>query len=261
MASMMCDVRGSPARTPFWWAQWCRPPPIRLPPFAACAVCPRPVHSVSVKFCGLVRPADAEEAGRLGAEYAGVIFAGGPRLLDPERGAEVLDAAGDRVRRVGVFGSQPPALIARVARGARLHVVQLHADPMPRDVVDVRAATGCRVWAVVRVTGSLLSDTMLELSEVADAVVLDARVPGRLGGTGTALDWDALAQPLRRARGDAALVLAGGLAPENVGAAIALLAPHVVDVSSGVEREPGVKDHERMRQFLRAARRTPRRVR
>jgi phosphoribosylanthranilate isomerase len=188
--------------------------------------------------------------GTLGASYAGVIFAGGPRQLDAPRAAEVLAAVGSQVRRVGVFGSQSAEEISRIVRTARLDIVQLHGDPTRAIMQRVRAETGVAIWAVIRVGGGAIAPRIAELDDYADAIVLDALVAGQLGGTGVTFDWRALpveARP-RRAR----LVAAGGLNPDNVGAAIRVLAPHVVDVSSGVEREPGVKDHARMRAFAEA---------
>jgi phosphoribosylanthranilate isomerase len=92
----------------------------------------------------------------------------------------------------------------------------------------------------------------------ADALLLDAHVPGKLGGTGTTLPWRTMAADLRELRAAAGpesrLVLAGGLTPDNVGEAILLLRPDVVDVSSGVERAPGIKDHDRMHAFADAVR-------
>jgi phosphoribosylanthranilate isomerase len=90
----------------------------------------------------------------------------------------------------------------------------------------------------------------------ADAVVLDAKVPGRLGGTGTAFDWEGVARALDRDRGRGRIVLAGGLNPENVSRAVRIVAPDIVDVSSGVESAPGIKDHARMRAFGDAVRNT-----
>jgi phosphoribosylanthranilate isomerase len=180
-----------------------------------------------------------------------VVFAGGPRLLDPDRARSVLDAAGSAPRRVGVFGDAPPTKIAEIAREARLDVVQLHADPTPALVATVRDATGAAVWAVLRVEGGALPESA-GVRACADALVLDAKAAGRMGGTGTRFDWGAVAAALDR-RG-VRLVLAGGLTPENVAEGIALLAPDVVDVSSGVERAPGVKDHARMRAFVDAVR-------
>jgi phosphoribosylanthranilate isomerase len=211
--------------------------------------------AVEIKFCGLTRPEDAAHAAALGAAYVGVIFADGPRRLDAGRAAEVLAGAGDGggLRRVGVFGDQTATEIARIADRVRLDVVQLHGDPAPETVERVRAVTGALVWAVIRVRGTSLPDTLGALDGVADAILLDAYVSGRLGGSGVAFDWSALAPDARPRR--ARLIAAGGLTPENVAEAIRALAPHVVDVSSGVEAAPGIKDHARMRAFADAVRR------
>ena len=228
--------------------------------------------TVEIKFCGLTRPEDAAHAATLGAAYVGVIFAGGPRTVSEERARRILDAASTvraGIRRVGVFAADTPARIARVAAAASLDVIQLHADPSVRTVSELRGAIAGAVWVVVRVAGERLPDGTGAMFAAADGVVLDARVDGRLGGTGVALPWHALAGHLRAVRGDipgnghpssaspaaarARLVLAGGLRPANVLAAITELAPEIVDVSSGVESAPGIKDHSLMRAFAEAA--------
>lgn len=206
----------------------------------------------AVKFCGLTRPEDVAIAVTLGAGYVGVIFAGGPRLLTPARAREVLEASGT-ARRVGVFGAVSAAEVGAVAREVGLDVVQLHGDPDAAAIAAVRRAFGGEVWAVLRCEGAEVPPEAASLFRVADAVVLDAKVPGQLGGTGVTVPWRALREGLAPMRdGGAPLVLAGGLRPENVAEAVATLSPAVVDVSSGVERAPGVKDHERMRAFRRA---------
>jgi phosphoribosylanthranilate isomerase len=106
----------------------------------------------------------------------------------------------------------------------------------------------------LRTSGTLVPVRAAELFSAADAVLLDAHVAGTLGGTGTTLDWLGLAAAVADVRGDGTLVLAGGLTPRNVDGAIRALRPDVVDVSSGVERSPGVKDHSRMRAFAAATR-------
>ncbi len=205
-----------------------------------------------IKFCGLTRGEDAAFAGMLGASYLGVIFAGGPRMLDPVRAARVLDACETDAERVGVFGGIEAAEIARVARTARLDIVQLHADPTAAEVAAVREQSNAKVWAVVRVTDALPAG-IDELFDAADALLVDARVAGSLGGNGVQVDWQALRAALDAKRGGARrLVLAGGLAPDNVETAVATLRPDVVDVSSGVESAPGIKDHARMRAFAAA---------
>lgn len=207
-----------------------------------------------VKFCGLTRVEDAAGGAALGARYLGVIFAGGPRLLAADRAAALFAAVPGTYGRVGVFGSQTPAEIADIARDVGLDAVQLHGDPSAGAVDKVRASFAGEVWAVVRTSGVELPSDLGALFAAADAVVLDARVAGSLGGTGVALDWEALAPRLEGARRGGRLVLAGGLTPDNVGRAALLLAPDVVDVSSGVERAPGIKDATRMRAFVNALR-------
>ena len=213
-------------------------------------------HVAEVKFCGLTREADAAMAVQLGAAFAGVIFAGGPRRVTAERAAEIFHGLPSSVARVGVFAADEPDDVARVARIAGLDVVQLHGDPRAADVRALRQHFHGKVWAAARAHGSLLPEFAEELFLEADSVLLDAHVPGKLGGTGVTLEWSALAQTLGEMRGATAVVLAGGLTPGNVETAIRLLAPDVVDVSSGVESSAGIKDHDKMRAFVEAARRS-----
>lgn len=207
----------------------------------------------SVKFCGLTRAEDASEAARIGAAYVGTIFAGGPRSVTPERARELFRAAGVGPAAVGVFGADDADEIAGGAISAGVEVIQLHGDPRAADVRAVRSRFGGPVWAVARADGSVLPEWVEELFHEADAVLLDARVKGRLGGTGVNLEWGALADSVAALRGRTPVVLAGGLNAENVAEAVRLLEPDVVDVSSGVESAPGIKDHARMRAFFDAA--------
>ena len=210
--------------------------------------------ATDVKFCGLTRAGDAAAAAALGARYAGVIFAGGPRSVSAARAAEVLADVPAAMGRVGVFGRADPEDIGAAARQANLTAVQLHADPTGDDVERVRAQWVGEVWAAVRCDGSALPAGAAALFRLADAVVLDAKVSGQLGGTGVPLAWGALRDAVDALRGRCRLVLAGGLTPANVAQAVRTLAPDVVDVSSGVEVTPGIKDHARMRAFAAAAR-------
>lgn len=209
---------------------------------------------IRVKLCGMTRPEDVAAAADLGADYVGVILAAGRRRLTLARAEEVLTPARGRVRTVGVFGQADASEVADAAAAIGLDVVQLHADPTPSDVVALRKVFSGTVWAAARLAGSALGDAA-ELYDVADAVVLDARVDGALGGTGHSLPWEALGTDVQRQPGRAALtVLAGGLRPGNVASAIALVGPGVVDVSSGIERGVGMKDHQCMRDFIATAR-------
>jgi len=202
-----------------------------------------------IKFCGVTRREDALQAASLGASYVGVIFAGGPRQLTPERAADVLRDLPSGVRRVGVFADQDASTIARIALLVGLDVVQLHGGADVERGRAVRRVFSGDVWAVLRVQGSTLPPNTRQLFADADALLVDACVPGALGGTGMTLPWSALEKALRSPRHGGRFVLAGGLRPDNVAEAIAVLAPDVVDVSSGVEAAPGIKDHDRMRAF------------
>lgn len=213
--------------------------------------------SPEIKFCGLTRAEDAAAAVSLGAAYVGVIFAGGPRMLNTARAAAVLSGVPSSVTRVGVFADQSASDILAMARTLSLGAVQLHgAFDDPRTDAIRRDFDG-ELWAVVRIAGADVPADIESLAARADGLLLDAYVAGSLGGTGVALPWAALADRLAPLRSHVRLVLAGGLRPENVGSAIATLSPDVVDVSSGVESAPGIKDHARMRAFRDAVANSP----
>ena len=201
----------------------------------------------------MTRPEDAALGAEIGASYIGVVFADGPRRVSPSEGRKILDAAGTGFKRVGVFGTNEPNEIERAAEEAKLDVVQLHADPTMSDVAAVRGKFAGEIWAAIRIAGSHIPAYAELLFEKADAIVLDARSETRLGGTGHALPWNDLAVDLALDRGGCAVVLAGGLNPRNVVSAIKTLAPDVVDVSSGIESAPGIKDPWLMREFYAAA--------
>ena len=200
----------------------------------------------------MTRPQDAALAAEIGASYVGVIFAKGPRTVSMDQARDILDAAGAGVRRVGVFDTNDPDQVADIAEEAALNVVQLHADPMPSDVEAIRRNFAGEIWAVIRVAGSHIPHELDDLFNLADGVLLDAHSEKKLGGTGIPLPWNELAVDLARDRGGAEVVLAGGLNPTNVGQAIRVLAPDVVDVSSGIESAPGIKDPWLMREFYEA---------
>jgi phosphoribosylanthranilate isomerase len=210
--------------------------------------------STDIKFCGLKRVEDVEVAVDLRAAFVGTVFAGGPRAVTAEQ-ARSLFADVDRARRVGVFGAQRADEIARAADHAGLDVIQLHADPTPEVVSAIKRVTGLETWAAVRIANAPDDEMLDALISSADAIVYDTRVEGMLGGTGHSFDWRVLENVLdheRRAR--ARVVLAGGLTPALAPLAIQALHPDVVDVSSGVESAPGVKDHDLMRAFAAAVR-------
>jgi phosphoribosylanthranilate isomerase len=211
-----------------------------------------------IKFCGMTRVEDVTAAVAIGADYIGVIFAGGPRNVSLDRAQELVRHAPRPVQRVGVFGPGEAVVggIGEVARSVGLDVVQLHGDPDATTVEDVRRSFDGAVWAAVRVAGTSLPASAAALFRAADAVVIDAYSASSLGGTGLALPWLELADSIRAAmeKGTGRFVLAGGLRPETVSSAVAALRPDVVDVSSGVESAPGIKDHGKLRSFRDAVR-------
>ena len=208
-----------------------------------------------IKFCGMMREQDVDAAVALGARYVGVIFAGGPRMLSVERAGALLRRVPSGVGRVGVFGDAEPRTLGDIAREIGLDVMQLHADPTEEAVTRARDVFPGEVWAALRIRGGSLPASARQLFRVADAVVLDAYAPGSLGGTGLALPWPELTEAVAVLRGAGRLVLAGGLRPDTVSEAVRALRPEVVDVSSGVESAPGVKDHAKLRAFRDAVRR------
>lgn len=211
-----------------------------------------------IKFCGITRAEDALRAASLGASYVGVIFAESPRRVEVARAKTILAPLQSRgVRRVGVFGPMPVEKMAEIGREASLDVLQLAGDGAQSACAVLRQMFDGALWPVVHgpMVGRSLVATVLDyFRDGADAVVLDSKVDGQLGGTGVTLDWLAIADDVRALRSHGRVVLAGGLRPENVQQAVMEVAPDVVDVSSGVESAIGIKDPERMRAFVAAAR-------
>ncbi|HUR91582.1 MAG TPA: phosphoribosylanthranilate isomerase [Gemmatimonadaceae bacterium] len=204
----------------------------------------------AIKFCGMTRSEDAAEASRLGAAYVGSIFAPSARRVSPDQAATVW-AAAHGARKVGVFGDASVGEILAAANESGLDVIQLHARTRDGTIEGLRSSFRGEIWAVLRVgEAGVLTDA--GESALADAILVDSYSESGLGGTGRAFDWGRESEAIRRLRGDKPLIVAGGLDPDNVGAAISALGPDVVDVSSGVEFAPGIKDHARMRAFAQA---------
>ncbi len=199
---------------------------------------------VRIKICGITRLEDALEAARLGADALGFNFwPGSRRHLPPEAAAAMIARLPPFVTPVGIFVNQPEEEILAAARESGVRVLQLHGDEPP----DLCARLPLPVMKSIPVQ-AVRSLAALASYEVA-AFVLDTPSRG-FGGSGQAFDWS-LAQGVSEI---APIVLAGGLTADNVAEAIAAVHPYAVDVASGVERSPGVKDHEKMARFVAAAR-------
>jgi phosphoribosylanthranilate isomerase len=202
-----------------------------------------------VKICGLTRRRDAEDAVRWGASYLGVVLApGGKRSVAPEKAAEVI--ASLPVPGVGVFVDQSEAEVLANAASAGVRILQLHGSESPALCQRLREG-GWSVWKAVRTrTPGEVMDAVSAYGDSVDALLLDAWSPVAPGGTGLRFPWHEIAPVRDRVQEPLRLVVAGGLDSGCVGEAIALLQPDVVDVSSGVEVTPGVKDSSKMKTFL-----------
>jgi phosphoribosylanthranilate isomerase len=196
-----------------------------------------------IKICGITRHEDAQLAADLGAWAVGFIFwPGSARAIEPRRAREIVRALPPFVTPVGVFVNQPADEVEEIAGLVRLGAVQLHGDERP----GMAHALSHRVIKAVALDRA---GRALGLDDWRDTLVLlDAHDPVRRGGTGRPIDWDAAAAVARKRP----IVLAGGLTAENVGEAIARVRPAAIDVSSGVEAAPGLKDHTRMRALFAA---------
>ena len=201
---------------------------------------------VRVKVCGLTRPQDAIAVEAAGADAVGVIFAAGSRRrVDVAQAAEVLAPLGPFVARVGVFVSPTTDELLTAVDALRLHAVQLHGD-LPGGDDALWGALRRRVAVIRAVSWSPELDLGALARSRGDTLLID----GPRAGSGQPFDWAGA----RGLRGLANWVLAGGLEPANVARAIERLAPPAVDVASGVESEPGVKDARRLAAFMAAVR-------
>jgi phosphoribosylanthranilate isomerase len=209
----------------------------------------------AVKFCGLTRRVDARLAASLGAAYGGVILApGGKRSITPVAAAELF--ADLALARVGVFVDAGLDEVRRAAEVAGLHVLQLHGAEPPSELAALRAEGRWKVWKAVRPRSAAeLLDAVDFYRADADALLLDGWSASAPGGVGARFPWEEIAECRDEIPGTLDLVVAGGLTPGNVERAITLLRPAVVDVSSGVESAPGVKDSAAMPAFLEAVHR------
>ena len=210
--------------------------------------------ATKIKICGVTRADDAARIAAAGAEFLGLNFwPSSRRYLAIERAPAVAAAArgaGD-VQLVGVFVNAALSDVVAAVDAAGLEVVQLHGDETYDDATAIARATGCAVWKAIAVGGP---EDLAGLERwPADALLFDAPAVGR-GGAGKVFDWG-LARGARRSYPDRRFVLAGGLAPHNVAEAIAAVRPWAVDVASGVEAAPGIKDPAKLAAFIAAIRR------
>jgi phosphoribosylanthranilate isomerase len=201
-----------------------------------------------IKICGVTSANDARACVELGADMIGFNFyRKSPRYIEPADVRRILDALPAQICAVGVFVDADPAEIRKVAKTAGVRCVQLHGHTTPESCSEL-----AQEFRVIR---ALSTDAQFE-PEYTTAfpncdVLIDAYHPELLGGTGQTCDWSAARAAMRYTR---FLILSGGLTARNVGSAIAVVAPHAVDVCSGIESAPGVKDHHALEEFISAVR-------
>ena len=195
-----------------------------------------------VKICGITREEDAQAAAAAGAGAVGFIFwPNSPRFIEPARAARIAAGLPPFVTPVGVFVNQPPDEVNAVAALVKLGAVQLHGD----ENVETLSQIAHPVVKAVVIPPDVAD---LDRWPAAVTLLLDAHDPVQRGGTGRPIDWTAAAAVAKRRR----VLLAGGLTPENVAAAVLRVRPFGIDVSSGVEQSPGLKDHGRLRALFEA---------
>jgi len=206
---------------------------------------------VRIKVCGITRPEDALRAAEFGADALGLNFAPeSPRCIDRRTAERILDVLPSSIEVVGVFVERSAEEMLATAFGLkRLASFQLHGP-----LIERTNPLGTRLVRAYQVRSPdslrLLDDYLAKLDQLPGAVLLDGYAPGQHGGTGQTAPWELVASYRSRLP----VILAGGLRPENVADAIRMVRPYAVDVASGVESAPGIKDTDKMRRFIAAVR-------
>ena len=205
-----------------------------------------------VKICGLTEPERVAQAGRLGAAYLGFVFyPPSPRAVDPALARELAAAAPEGVETVGLVVDATDHEIETLLDAVPLDLLQLHGHETPERVAAIGLRFGCRTIKALRVETAEDLATLAEQADAADMLLFDAKPPRDAawpGGHGLPFDW----RVLEGRAPSGPWLLAGGLNADNVGAAVALTRAPVLDVSSGVESRPGIKDPAKLEAFFAA---------
>jgi phosphoribosylanthranilate isomerase len=198
--------------------------------------------TVRIKICGITNEEDALAAARFGADALGFIFAPSPRRIAPEKAREIIKVLPPLVQTVGVFVDEDLGEVSSVAEMCGLDILQFHGS----EPADYCKSFDHRVIKAVRLRNRQDLKGLAKYDGVVQALLLDTYVADKLGGTGMTFNWEWAAEAGKYGR----IILAGGLNPANVAAAISIVKPYGVDASSGLEHSPGVKDHEKIIQFI-----------
>jgi phosphoribosylanthranilate isomerase len=201
--------------------------------------------SVKVKICGITNPEDALVAANAGADALGFIFyEKSPRFISIQAAAAIIPGLPRHLVKVGVFVNAPEDLVVEAVTQCGIELLQFHGNESP---------DYCGQFGIMSMKAFQIRDqeSLVALADYkTDAWLLDAHLPGELGGTGQTFNWDLAVQAQKHGK---PIFLAGGLTPQNVAQAVAQVRPYAVDVSSGVEASPGRKDPGKVREFIRAA--------
>ncbi len=209
---------------------------------------------VRIKICGITRPQDAIAAAEAGADAIGLVFADSPRQVSTRLARRIVAELPPLVSVVGVFVNARAATVERAFGEVGLAEVQLHGDEPPE---YIERLNGRRVIKALRVRDRGFVEQARDFRAAGVCgILLDAFSAQARGGSGKRFDWDlvAAARDSGLLETDVPLILAGGLTAENVRAGIRRVRPWAVDVSSGVEDEPGIKSPEKIARFIAAAR-------
>jgi phosphoribosylanthranilate isomerase len=204
--------------------------------------------NVKVKICGITNLEDALKAAQYGADALGFVFyKGSPRYIDPLKASEIIRALPPFISAVGVFVNEDPLEVLRISTLTGIDAIQLHGDERPESIVYPK-----KIIKALRVRE--LSDLeplkdYLSSSQPIHAFLLDTYTPEAYGGTGQIFNWDIASEAKKFGR----IILAGGLNPDNIEKAIRWVHPYGVDVSGGVEKEKGIKDHKKLKAFIEIA--------
>lgn len=210
--------------------------------------------SVAVKICGLSTAETLAAALESGADYVGfVFFPKSPRHVTLEQAAALAAQARGKAKIVALTVDADDALLASIASTVSPDLIQAHGAETPERIAAIKALTGVGVMKALKVAGPEDIAAAKDYAAVADLLLFDAKAPASLkdalpGGNGLSFDWSLLAD----GKGGHRFMLSGGLTPENVAEAVRVTGARLVDVSSGVESAPGIKDPQRIRKFIEA---------
>ena len=197
-----------------------------------------------IKICGITNKEDANNAVSLGADALGFIFyPNSPRYIHPDIVEEIAMFLPPFILLVGVFVNQDINDIKRISNQCRLDLIQLHGEESTTTCLDIKK----RVIKSIRVSEPDDLTIIPQYQGAVSAILLDTKVPGMPGGTGQTFDWGLA---LNAKDYDIPLILSGGINSNNIDKAITLVNPYAIDLSSGVEKEPGIKDYQKMQSVI-----------